>query len=1079
VVLVVGQAAQGKTTLVADYLSLSASPLVWLNLSSGSAGTPRFDDVLVHGIQQALNEQPFSDPANKPCLLMETGQQAAGSPERLHALMASLPAPLRLVLDGLDAVWPDSSALPLIEEMIARLPAGVRLFLVSRSMPPLRLERLQVQQKVLILTNGELAFNADEIRGFFVSTRNLELGDDAVGQLARLTGGWAGALVLIGQWLARQPIDDRLEDALADGLPPDVQRDVFRYFADEVFACQKTATQRFLLRCALLDVMEPDIVAELTGQVDSLKQLQELVRRNLFIHATRDRAKAWRFQFNPLFHAFLRNRLEVTTSPAACRRLLVKAGKHYAMDHRNETAIPLFFQARAFELAAAAIKKAGPDWSIKGRTADLADWITRLPPQMVRDDPWLLYLLTVTRRLSGGRRSLADFEAALLNFTLGGDKRGQMLAMAGRIEAAVFAGQQGRDLEPWLQKAQGLIRQTGETAFYTYAKAALWMQIGFGHIAGTGDLQRGLSACQNAYLLANKSGNKILQAHGSIVYAFGQTLAGDFTEAARSLERLDAPAGQDVYPEYRTLKALVHLELALAKGDEAAARRGRDTIQKDIEAFGLLFVYPVFIDAAARLALLAGQFEAAAAAQRHLADVAVLGDTGAYAGLSVRLDALIQYHSGRHGPAVAAASKACRILGRAGRSGLVFYQARLIQGLAGRHLRLIEDSERIFSEALAHFEQVGQHLAACQAHMGLALLRADTGAAAPMRHHLAAAMQIAEEKRYGYFPVISPKDLTAVCMLCLQNDVAAKTAARFLFSAPVQKGGICVDEVVWPLQGQKPAASPSLRRVLRRVNLPVLSIRTFGGFAIQRADTAISDDQWSGSRPRLLLKSLLVHGGKDVPKDIVIDDLWPDSKPAAALQSFKVTLHRLRRILEPDMDSRYGSGYVHLKDNLVSLDSDLVRCDVDAFEDLCQRITGCGPAVDHECLQDLVRRLNEMVRGDFLAEEPYAAWIGPRRKALREQFIGVMQQSAEIFQRLSRWGAAAFCFQAIIRCDAAVEAAHRGLMQSYARQGMRSQALKVYEDYKLTIAGDLGAAPDAATTDLYNEIRLGACPSSL
>jgi len=1070
-VLVLGQAAQGKSTLVADFLHKGPCPTAWVCLEPGDAQPDRFGELVIQALQTVL-----ADGDVDRRVLVESPSHDTKAPaycgKRLFGVLDHLSGPLNLVLDGLEAVMPDGGTLALIEEMIDNLPPSVRLFLISREMPPLRLQRLKIRQKALVITNDELAFNPDEIKAFFLRIHGLELADSAIEAMARRTGGWAGALVLIGQWFGRQPAGQQLEFSHA-GLPQDLQREVFRYFNEEVFAIQPARTQSFLTRSAVLDVIDPAIAADLTGVSDSLGQLQDLVRRNLFLHAAHDPEKGWRFFFNPLFRDFLLSTLHTTSGAMTCRRLRIKAGKRYVTAHQCETAVPFFLKARAFDLAAAAIKKTGPDWLIKGRTDDLGRWIGQLPDEMVRHDPWLLYLITVTRRLTGGRRSIADFETALEGFTIAGDKRGQMLALAGRIETAVFAGHHGHELEPWLQRAEGMIRQMGETVYFAYAKAALWMQIGFGRIAGTGDLQKGLSACQSAYLLAKQIGSPALLTNTAVVGAMGQALAGEFTQAARSLERIAATVSQNAYPEYRTLKSIVSLDLALNNGDEPTARRHHDTIQRDIETFGLQFLYPAFIDASARLHLIAGQLAAAANSARHLTDVAVVADNAAYAGLSAKIEALIHYHGGRHDVAAAQAGMACRIFGQAGRTGLHFFQAKLIHGLAERHLGAAKRSERLLHEALAYFGQAPNPPAACQAQLGLALLKAASGEKTAMIGHLTAAFQTAEEKGYGYFGQISPRDLTEACMLAMQNDIAAIIAARFLFSGPVQKSGIVLEEVIRPLASQKPAVAPSLQRALHRVNLPCLKIQTFGGFAVQRGTIVIGENQWTGSRPRLLLKSLVVHGGRDVPKDILIDDLWPDSSPAAALQIFKVTLHRLRKILEPDMNPRFGSSYVHLKDNLVSLDPELCCCDVDTFIDLSGRAANCGPDPDPEHLQALIRRLDELVSGDFLPEEPYAPWIALRRKALRDHFINVMQKSADFFQRVGQWKPAAICFQAMIRCDPALETAHRGLMRCYARQGLRSQALKVYEDFKLAVASDLGALPDQATIDLYNEIHRG------
>jgi DNA-binding SARP family transcriptional activator len=87
----------------------------------------------------------------------------------------------------------------------------------------------------------------------------------------------------------------------------------------------------------------------------------------------------------------------------------------------------------------------------------------------------------------------------------------------------------------------------------------------------------------------------------------------------------------------------------------------------------------------------------------------------------------------------------------------------------------------------------------------------------------------------------------------------------------------------------------------------------------------VEEKEWEGRQPQLLLKAIIAHGLKGVPKDVLMEDLWPEASPDLTEKNFKVNLHRLRKVLEPAMDKTFGSSYVHLKANLVSLDPELCQ----------------------------------------------------------------------------------------------------------------------------------------------------------
>jgi DNA-binding SARP family transcriptional activator len=251
-----------------------------------------------------------------------------------------------------------------------------------------------------------------------------------------------------------------------------------------------------------------------------------------------------------------------------------------------------------------------------------------------------------------------------------------------------------------------------------------------------------------------------------------------------------------------------------------------------------------------------------------------------------------------------------------------------------------------------------------------------------------------------------------------------------------------------------------------------LEIRTLGGFQVLRAGHApISEREWAGSRPRLLFKAILVHGGRDVPRDVLIEDLWPESRPKAAEQNFKVTLHRLRKVLEPDLDRDLGSAYIHLREHRVSLDRDLCRTDVESFLAVCKKIRRIEATAGTDELLILCRRARDLYAGDFLPEESYTPWVETKRALLSETYAEVLERMTRLYQRRDMLAEATDCCRALTRAAPCHDRAHRRLMELYAAQGMRSAALQVYDKFHTTLQSELGVAPDADTRAVYLRLR--------
>ena len=179
----------------------------------------------------------------------------------------------------------------------------------------------------------------------------------------------------------------------------------------------------------------------------------------------------------------------------------------------------------------------------------------------------------------------------------------------------------------------------------------------------------------------------------------------------------------------------------------------------------------------------------------------------------------------------------------------------------------------------------------------------------------------------------------------------------------------------------------------------------------------------------------------------------------------RVTL-KLRR----DMDPAKGSVYLHLKDNLVSLDPHRCQVDTEAFHRLCKAVRRTVPGADSSRLLEMSREAINLYQDDFLPEEPYLAWAEMKRAALREEFFQLMVRLAELLCDQHEFSEARNCYRRIIRIDPAQEKAQRRLMRLLADAGRSGEAVRLYRDFKAYLETEIGAAPDAATTRLFRSI---------
>jgi DNA-binding SARP family transcriptional activator/CRP-like cAMP-binding protein len=299
----------------------------------------------------------------------------------------------------------------------------------------------------------------------------------------------------------------------------------------------------------------------------------------------------------------------------------------------------------------------------------------------------------------------------------------------------------------------------------------------------------------------------------------------------------------------------------------------------------------------------------------------------------------------------------------------------------------------------------------------------------------------------------------------LQRDESSRLLSEFARFQAELLNEVSVSDVSQKVQETK--------RAIHRSGVPRLLIKTLGGFALFRDDTLMEESAWEAIQPKLLLKAIIAHRSRGVPKDVLIEALWPEVSPLSGERNFKVILHRLRKTLEPEMSKDFGSSYIHLKANLVSLDEELCHVDIDDFNSLCRRGEQKLEEGDIRSAIELFKQAIELYPGDFLSEDLYASWADPKRNELRERHISLLFQVAELLEKQGNLRTANDYYKKVLQIDPTLEPAYQRLILNYSNRGMRNAALKTYEDCARILQNELNTEPDPLTTSLYKKVLQG------
>ncbi len=1061
---ITGQAAQGKSTLVASYLYESQKKALWFHLCPDDNEDAKLFDRLFSGIRCFSGAGSEGPGGFIPSFTLGTQKDLVRYIEGLTLILNELSFPLIMVLDDAECLDETSSGFELINGILNTRFYHHKFFILSRSNLPFRIPRLKTEHHGFSLKNEDLSFTLDETKAFFHGKYSADV--SAIEKIHRITDGWAGGLTLVSESLRRS--------GGISNLPERVSAEAFDYFSREIYNALPEPIRIFLRMTAVPDIIDLDMTSHMTESADALSILSALEKRNLFIQRMDLDEKGPQFKYHHLFRNFLLQELTKIMGPDAVKALYHKAGQVSWEKKNHEAAMNYFMKAEAYPDIIRILKVKGADYMIKGKMAGLEKWMSCLPDHLVMDDPWLIFFMTMTRRIRGGKKNIRDFQKALNLFEEAGDTRGILLAIGYLIEAAVFIREPSSLILKWIQKAEAYLEIMPEKDRFPWARGLLWQQMGLGYIAGDGNIPKGVSACRNAIFLGTQINNSDLVLHASITMAFGHVQAGDFVNARQMLVKIKDITKEGRHPEFRVLKNIVDIDFALKSGRFDDAGRLLIKTEQDIEKFGLIFLYPGFVEAMALHRVYTGRFEEAFQIANHLNDFSILEGNDFYKGISHRIKALSFFKQGKTDAAAFEIQKAMDALDQLRKGDIHYFLTRQLAGVIFLETKDLSKAEDFLQPAQKYFEGISSELNLAENCLLSGLIAWEQKNTKKALQFIHQGLEIAFREGYVFFPLISEKFLISAFVIRMASggEISGQSMVHAfgLQNDPLQ----VMDEIKRVTSSAKLKEKDRIIENLRplyKLLLPSIRIETLGRFNILCDKRVLDSRIFEGARPLLLLKSIVLHGSRDIPKEILIDDLWPEADVEAGEKNFKINLHRLRKALEPEVNKEFGYSYIVQKAGLVSLDPVLVTLDVDEFLSLSMEAAEKEKLGQPENALELYEKAARLYKGDYFSEEPYLEWILRKRDLLRAKFIDVLEKKARLHEEMDQIQNAVETWRQVLSADPFSEIAYQNLMILYADSGRKNKAKEVFEECLLVFRNELGAEPEKETFHIYDKIK--------
>ncbi|MFF5125778.1 BTAD domain-containing putative transcriptional regulator [Streptomyces syringium] len=216
---------------------------------------------------------------------------------------------------------------------------------------------------------------------------------------------------------------------------------------------------------------------------------------------------------------------------------------------------------------------------------------------------------------------------------------------------------------------------------------------------------------------------------------------------------------------------------------------------------------------------------------------------------------------------------------------------------------------------------------------------------------------------------------------------------------------------------------------------------------------------------RALLADLLVHHGRPVPVDRLVDDLWGDALPGNPGNSLQTKVSQLRRTLEKAEPGARGLVEYGPAGYTLRVTDDAV--DAGRFAALVARAHATGePRAKATLLADALG----LWRGEAYVDFRDAEFARAEAARLEEQRLTLTEELAEIRLVLGEHGALADELAPVVALHPLRERLRGAHMRALYRAGRPTEALDAYRDIEQRLADELGLDPGAALTALHQAV---------
>lgn len=1023
IVVIEGQAGQGKTVLATQLLDHFQLPSLWYQVTQEDADPVYLLRALYTGLVRNFTD--FSSPVMAQ--MLSSGEVSRDNLQRLTAVLAgdlaaSMDQRICMVIDDLHLLGEHPLSLELLTAFIQATRSQVKYICTSRHETPAVLHSREKSNGSLRIPNDLLKMDRTEIAQLFNGCLEIPVDGNDVNQLERLTQGWLAALLVLGERMRTRHLNELCGAVSDQGL---ARADEFsRYFKEQIFPELPSQLLQGMLKLSLLETIDLPLAHKLTGNRQIGAELGRLVRKNLFVRRLDSSGET--FAFHSLLKNVLLEHLHQSRPEVEIKADLQLAGAYYLENHQPLQAIRYFLQAADFSTAEQIMSQVGLGLLAVNQTATLADLLARIPVGEIKKSPWFNLFSGVLGLNRDPAASYVHYETARQLFAVQGPAAGEMAVLAQLIHFHLYVDGRHNLGRQHLHRLEELFlknrEQLNAIALMRFANAIAGGYCFFEFNAAKIDFYSDLTM---NYARDLDLPNYLASAR--VVNCYQHSFFGNWQafqkEMEQSLPLLGSPR---VGLEHKLGLTMAQISVLIMMGDFANYQRKKswllEAVGKDVASLSVIAPFLTIYDA--NMLIAQGK-------QREAGDLinAALRDQGPgriphQRSQILHFAALLAALAGKPEEALAAATESRQLRLEVG-PGRFDALNQIILGATHALMEQFDIAEEYLSAALETVETLREEhlLAAVSFHRAYVYLC--RGQNRQARADLAKGLAQMKAHSYQFFFGWVPRIMTSLLQFAVDHEIETDTA-KTLAKSRLYLG----------LSPGQPA-------------VPLLQFRVSGEFAVLLGEQRLAGITDFSTIQRQCLALLVCTPGQCLAQEQLQTALWPDSSPEKARSSFDTMLSRLRKTLSELLGPHPVKHYLTLQKGLLGLTH--VETDIQVFRVHAARALDAARKEEYWRAENHFHQAMLAWNGQPFAHLPANELIDHARFELENLYLKTVQIWAKLLAGQGRVKDAIELVAAALSLNPTDHDLVKALYQLNVQASLPTQAAKVLQNYRASL----------------------------